>query len=210
MSRTRAPRPSRAAPAGHLKGASRVAAEYGTAHHADFLKTFHRQATQKRAQKKKTHPLTAEEHTALRKQIGRVHFITPDYADCTKANISGILGKWQLYCCFNADLFIDCKPAVWKASLTNAGWRALMATFDWRSLLKTSDRAVFMSFLYSICDNYHIKSWGPRGSTSASSSSSLPLSATNTWTGMIARRCLRCVFLPPRPQHFPWHVGIYG
>lgn len=89
-----------------------------------------------------------------------MQFIVPDYADCTKVNITGILGKWQLYCCFNTGMLGDCKPGAWKAAMTNAKWRVLTETFDWRGPMKEVDRTVSMSFLYWICDNYWIKSWG--------------------------------------------------
>ncbi|KAI4146282.1 MAG: hypothetical protein L6R39_003504 [Caloplaca ligustica] len=143
----------------NLKGPTRVAAEYGTAHYARFFNTFNREAARKRVQRR-PEPLSAEGHAALRQQVSKVNFITPDYADTTKVNIPGILGKWQLFCCFNKKMLGGCKPTAWKAALTNAGWKALMQTFDWKSPLKDVDRTVSISFLYWIRDNYQIKSLG--------------------------------------------------
>ena len=89
-----------------------------------------------------------------------MHFVISDYADYIKVNIIGNLWKWQLYCCFNSGMLGDCKSGVWKVAMINISWRALMETFDWRSPMKKVDRAVSISFLYWICDNYRIKSWG--------------------------------------------------
>ena len=50
----------------------------------------------------------------------------PNYADTTKVNISGILDKWQLYCCFVAGMLGNQRPRAWKAALKNAGWKSLM------------------------------------------------------------------------------------
>ncbi|OQV09691.1 hypothetical protein CLAIMM_13784 [Cladophialophora immunda] len=105
------------------------------------------------------HALPNYGHDALRQQIGKVKFITPNYADNTKVNISGILGKWQL-CRFNEKMHDGRKPTVWRASFTNASWKALMQKFDWKTPLMAVDRAISMNFLYWICDNYQIKSWG--------------------------------------------------
>lgn len=160
MSRTRAPRPSRAAPAGHLKGASRVAAECSTAHHADFLKTFHRQAAQKRAQRKKTHPLTAEEHAALRKQIGRVHFITPRLRRLHQGQHLRHPGQVA------ALLLLQRRPIhrLQARRLESLSDQCRLAGPDGDVRLAISIEDVrprgFHGFLYWICDNYRIKSWG--------------------------------------------------
>ena len=102
----------KAVAANKLKGAARVTAEYGTAHHADFLKKFNQQAAQKRALSTKAQFFSAERHAALRQQIGKMNFITSDYVDTTKINISKILSKWQLYYCFVNEIFDECKSAV--------------------------------------------------------------------------------------------------
>ena len=88
-------------------------------HHVDFIKTFTQREAQKRANQKPQR-LDPSGPVALRQQVGQVQFIVPDYADCTKVNMTGILGKWQLYFCFNTGKLGDCKPGAWKASMTNA------------------------------------------------------------------------------------------
>ena len=59
-----------------------------------------------------------------------MNFITPDYTNTTKINISGILGKWQLYYCFEDRMLGEYMPIAWKAALTNTSWKTLMQTFD--------------------------------------------------------------------------------
>ncbi len=120
------------------KVVSCIASEYGTAHHIDFLKTFMQREAQKRATQK-PQCLDPNRHVTLCQQIGQVQLIAPGYADCTKVNITGILGKLLLYCCFNTGMLGDCKPGMWKVAMTNAKWKVLMETFDWRGPMKEVD-----------------------------------------------------------------------
>ncbi|WVO16389.1 hypothetical protein L204_104064 [Cryptococcus depauperatus] len=138
------PRPS------NNSSASRVTAAYGTAHHRDFIQSFTQREAQQRAIQKPER-FDPADHIALRQQIGQVRFINPDYAPATKVNISTLLAKRQLYCCFVAGRLEGSSPGAWEADMT---------TFDWMSPLFSVDRTVSMSFLYWICDNYRIKSWG--------------------------------------------------
>nr|ODN82566.1 hypothetical protein L203_05375 [Cryptococcus depauperatus CBS 7841] len=147
------PRPS------NNSSASRVTAAYGTAHHRDFIQSFTQREAQQRAIQKPER-FDPADHIALRQQIGQVRFINPDYAHATKVNISTLLAKRQLYCCFVAGRLEGSSPGAGKAAMTGEAWEADMTTFDWMSPLFSVDRTVSMSFLYWICDNYRIKSWG--------------------------------------------------
>ncbi|GKT51850.1 uncharacterized protein ColSpa_12031 [Colletotrichum spaethianum] len=62
----------------------------------DFVKRFTNQETEER-RKKRAASFTAEEHDALRKKFKTVHYISPNFADETKTNISVIRRKWKRF-----------------------------------------------------------------------------------------------------------------
>ncbi|KAK3692968.1 hypothetical protein B0T22DRAFT_495937 [Podospora appendiculata] len=103
--------------------------------HMDFIQRFTNQESETRIAKR-PQALTAAQHTALREQLKEVRFLTPDYVDSTKINITGILRKWKGYC------------------------KSAKLEGDWRTVIKKADRAMAMDFLFHMCEAHSIKSWG--------------------------------------------------
>ncbi|GKT43642.1 uncharacterized protein ColSpa_03823 [Colletotrichum spaethianum] len=62
----------------------------------DFVKRFTNHEAEER-RKKRAPSFTAEEHDALRKKLKTVHYISPNYADETKTNISVVRRKWKRF-----------------------------------------------------------------------------------------------------------------
>ncbi|KAK1973913.1 FluG domain-containing protein [Colletotrichum cereale] len=111
----------------------------------EFIKQFTHTETQDRLRQRPV-PLSADEHTALRKELETVRFIQPKLADESKINISPLRAHDDiLLLTFDTNRY--CEEQQWG---------------DWRAALKSVTRATTMSFFFRVCEwsAGAIKSWG--------------------------------------------------
>ncbi|KZL63688.1 FluG domain-containing protein [Colletotrichum tofieldiae] len=118
----------------------------------DFVKRFTNQETEER-RKKRAASFTAEEHDALRKKFKTVHYISPNFADETKTNISVVRRKWKRYC--EEQHKLECEKQK-RGECDELLWG------DWQAALKNVTRETMMDFFLRLCEwsKGRIKSWG--------------------------------------------------